>query len=202
MSYINTALLKSRGLSIIEHTTLSLASQNRVTDTSAELDFLFAVAPTIEPHLSSLQLIEYVKPTKTLDTPLKRLRASKKGREWLIDFSTVDVTENDLAMLSYTVDNYLAGGENRIVGNKKKIAEYIAFLRLNAHWNPYQIYYLIIMFIEVEIFTIRFEYIFFKKTDNLFGKISLDNCRLYQWYESNKEAVEAEWRRHEQCDFK
>ena len=198
--YINYEILTSKGLTLYELGVLQLIKQSKIEDLSQQIEFLVSNTPIIE-KLSNIGYIEFIKGKKG-QTKFQCIRTSKKGNEVLDDISTPKITEGDLKMYEYLIDNYIYvvnknTGEktlrdvDRKIGNRKNVLKYCAEFRQIVGLSLKEIYWLCMLFIENITYTKVLEYIFIRKKDNPYGKFknSLDSSALYQFWLDNNENI-------------
>jgi len=189
--YINFNMTK--GLSFNQILLLQAISQNRTEDMSTLLESQLDTA-TGQYFLEQgyIMLVQ----GKKDDSPLKKMRLTKKGKEYLESIQIPNVIEGDLELLGYLTTIYLSSGEDRKIGNKKKIASYISIMRRELELTLHEFYYLCEYFLAEYEFTKVLEYIFFNSNKNRYGKFqdNLQDSPLYQFYEEHKEDIENYWK--------
>lgn len=191
MNYYNIKLLKQKGLTPIEVTYLQLIKQNRTEDVSELL---------VDCDLDSFEqrgLVTYIK-GKPTDSSLNRVRLSSKGKKWLTDIETPEVTEGDLKMAEYLMEMYIkmSDDEERTIGNKKKVKMYCAVFRQKLQLTLHEMFWLCYLFVEEYEFTKVLEKVFIDSNKNRYGNFesNIEDSKLYQFYDNNKEKILDYWK--------
>ena len=96
-----------------------------------------------------------------------------------------DTTEEDKAILDWIIE-YCTKSDKLVTGNKKQLLRNITDLRLHSDFSSKQI------FIAMQHFNM-FQYLFWKPSGAYNKKFSLENSRLYNYIEKNKEELEKLW---------
>lgn len=189
--YINTELLKSRNLSLLDLQIIQLAKQARIEDVS---DVLSQYLPIVE-DLIERGFLELIKGKKG-ESESQRIRATKLGNETLDLISTPIVQDVDIEMYNYLVSMYLEEDSTRIVGNRKAGLRYCAEFRQIMGFTPHEMYYLCLMFVQNTTFTKVLEFIFFEKKHFPYGKFkdNLDSSKLYQFWMDNECEIREFWK--------
>lgn len=105
-----------------------------------------------------------------------------------------DTTEEDKAILDWIIE-YCTKSEKLVTGNKKQLLRNITDLRLHSDLSSKQIFIAMQHFLEssdAEYFNM-FQYLFWKPLGAYNKKFSLENSRLYNYIEKNKEELEKLW---------
>ena len=105
-----------------------------------------------------------------------------------------DTTEEDKAILDWIVE-YCTKSDKLVTGNKKQLLRNITDLRLHSDLSSKQIFVAMQHFLEssdAEYFNM-FQYLFWKPSGAYNKKFSLENSRLYNYIEKNKEELEKLW---------
>lgn len=108
--------------------------------------------------------------------------------------TTEDTTEEDKAILEWIVE-YCTKSDKLVTGNKKQLLRNITDLRLHSDLSSKQIFIAMQHFLEstdAEYFNM-FQYLFWKPSGAYNKKFSLENSRLYNYIEKNKEELEKLW---------
>jgi len=195
MSYINVEILKSFNLSLVDLGVLQLIKQNRTENMSMSLQYLLEDTTDLVRYEEE-KLVEYINPKKKSDSVYKCVRITKKGSDILDSIATPEITLGDAQMLDYLINMYLAHEDKeRVVGNKKKVAMYIAIMRGKLNLTLHQFFYLCELFLSEQKFTKKLENIFFDSNKNRYGdfKNNMEDSPLYQFYDSRKLEVEQYW---------
>ena len=198
MAYINTKILKQHNLNLQQVALLQILHQNKTEDVSELLESYNGDLDV----LNEKGLLSEVKARNKQESVYKRLRLSKKGSELLDYINTPDITEGDIKMYEYLVDNYIYiidknTGEktvrdvDRKIGNRKNVLRYCAEFRQIVGLSLKEMYWLCMLFIDNTTYTKVLEYIFMRKKDNPYGKFknNLDNSALYQFWLDNNEGI-------------
>lgn len=188
--YINTELLKSRNLSLLDLQIIQLGKQARIEDIS---DVLSQWLPIVE-DLIEKGFLELIKGKKG-ESEFQRIRATKLGNEVLDLISTPIVQDVDIEMYNYLVSMYLEEDNTRVVGNRKAGLRYCAEFRQIMGFTPHEMYYLCLMFVQNTTFTKVLEYIFFEKKHFPYGRFkdNLDSSKLYQFWCDNEYEIREFW---------
>lgn len=172
--YFNFKIM-SEELSIDDILLLQVIKQNSSKDS------------TLQSYIESKDisvLSPYVQTTKEGKTILNKL-----GREVYDKVTTsVEVEESDIKITDWLIKQYQS--VDKLGGNKKKMAYYIACLRVQLNLEPIQLFYVLQYFISD---TNRFEYS--KKAENLLftpgnpfrTKFGLDESPIARYYEEYEE---------------
>ena len=105
-----------------------------------------------------------------------------------------DTTEEDKAILDWIVE-YCTKSDKLVTGNKKQLLRNITDLRLHSDLSSKQIFTAMQHFLEsqdAEYFNMC-QYLFWKPSGAYNKKFSLENSRLYNYIEKNKEELEKLW---------
>lgn len=191
MSYINIKLLKERGLDNLDYLLLLLLKQNSTEDLS---DSIEGLADRL-PKLNEYKLMTHIKPKSKKQNYLALCRLSEKGKKWLEDFNTPNITDKDVKMYDFLCQMYLSKNseledkEKRTIGNSKLCLMYCSQFRNIVGLNYHEMYYLCDSFLREYEYTKVLEYIFFKRKDNPYGKFAsnINDSKLYQYYVENKD---------------
>lgn len=192
--YINYKLLAAKNLETRVITDLLMIRQNKTEDLAEYIQSQINI--DILNDYTAKGYITSIKPKKKSDTAYNLVRLSEKGEELLQMITIPQVTEGDIQMMDYLIKMYLNHEDTeRTVGNKKKIAKYIAILRNHLNLNLHQFYYLCEYFLAEYPYTKLLEYIFFNSNKNRYGKFenSIEDSSLYQFYDTKKREVEWYW---------
>lgn len=190
--YINTKLLESYKLSLIQYSVLCILRQNKFEDQSELLEEYEADLIYFRDN----NLLEEIKAKNKSESVYKRLRISKKGQEIIDAVCTPELSPGDQEMFEYLVKMYLSHEDKeRIIGNKKKVAMYVAIMRNHLGLTLHQFYYLCEFFLAEHVFTKKLENIFFDANKNRYGdfKNNIEDSSLFQFYDMRKVEVEHYW---------
>lgn len=192
--YINFKLLREKGIEIKTITDLIAVKQNKTEDLSEYLSQELNTGDL--KALEELGYITYRKAKNKSENAYNLARTTDKANKLLEDVSIPEVTQGDLQMLDYLIQMYLNNEDTeRSIGNKKKVAKYIAIMRNSIGLTLHQFYYLCEYFLAEYPFTKVLEYIFFNSNKNRYGKFenNLEDSPLYQFYDTKKKEVEWYW---------
>lgn len=186
--YINTTLLKEYQLTPANIVAFQIISQLRFDDKVDEMD-VASIISLLPPN--DERYITKIKGTKDQDGLLK-LRLTSEGKKVLENCQVPKTTKGDLDMAEYLMGQYLQYGEDRKLGSKNKIKEYVTITRNYLGLSLHQFYYLCLEFLSEYKFTQVLEYVFFNNNKFRYGKFinHIDDSPLVQWYEENKEYME------------
>ena len=184
MAYFNFILLDKKGYSIEDVVYLQLIKQNR---TEPLVTYIEKIGENKLNEYEEEGLIIYIK-GDAKESKLEKVRLSKKGIDFLDLIETPEVDEDDMKLLSWLVNVYKS--EDKMIGNKKRIAAGIASFKKNTGIERNNLAFLLKSFIGDEK---NFEYS--QKLENLFynnknvfqRKFILDDCRLYDYYQKHKD---------------
>jgi hypothetical protein len=196
--YINTKLLLSRGLSLLDAAVLQIVKQNKFEDVSAII--VENIPLNSLQKYADLGLIEYVKPKNKTQNWAHTIRLSSKGSNWLEDLETPEIEEEDLKMYNWLEGIYKKTGKE--VGNRTKTKQFIAAFRTQSGICRNNLAYLCQVFISDEEqfeWSKRLQYLFYKGDSVFSVKFQLEGSRLYQYYLKNEEVFK---RRFEELDNK
>lgn len=188
--YINTNLLKSKNLSLLDIQILQLSKQARIEDVSAVLsEYLPIVEDLIEKGY--LELIK----GKKADGYFSKIRASKLGVETIDLISTPLITDGDIQMYQYFCQLYLDEDATRTLGNRKAGLKYCAEFRQIMGFTLHEMYWLCYMFVQNTTFTKVLEFVFFEKKHFPYGKFkdNLDSSKIYQFWMDNEYEIREFW---------
>lgn len=184
--YINTKILLSRGLTLLDVSILQIIKQNKFEDNSSIISKHVTIS--FLQNYADLGLIEYVKPKNKSQEWSHTIRLSSKGNSWLEDIETPTIEEEDLKMYTWLEGIYQKTGKE--VGNRNKTKQFIAAFRTQSGISRNKLAYLCQVFISDEEqfeWSKRLQYLFYKG-DSLFSvKFQLEGSRLYQYYLKHEE---------------
>lgn len=171
-----------------------------------DLYYLLAVKQTEKSILKTIpidtlqrfidnNLIMYIKGTNKEEERLK-IRLNVNGKKLFDSLETPEVLEEHIRMSEYLIKMYLAHeDEERVVGNKKLIVQYIAVLQSHLNIDIYKLYYLFEFFLAEHIYTRKLENIFMDRNKNRYGEFKnwVADSPIFQFYEQRKQEVEQYW---------
>jgi hypothetical protein len=191
--YYNLKYIHEKGLTLPLINLLQIISQNSFEPNENEIALY---ANDYMLHLFEAQKLTKQIKGKKKDSDFSKLRITSKGKEILELAGTPGVTAGDEKMFNYLCDMYLDHeDEDRTVGNKKKTRIYCAQFRQLIGIGLHEMFYLCKVFLEEYPYTKKLEYIFLNSNKIRYGKLknNLEESSLYQFYDSNKERLEAIW---------
>lgn len=197
--YININYLAERDITVEEMGILQVIKQNKIEDMSvfleSNLDKGFICV------FSDLDFINFINPTAKFDSKYKCVRTTSKANTFLEMATTPCVTVGDERMANYLMDMYLNSSKNstehrRTIGNKKKVVQYTAEFRQVMSLTLHEMYWLCDLFIDEVEYTLILERIFFDASVHRYGRFlnHLEDSKLYQFFDTRKEEVEAYWK--------
>lgn len=195
--YINTKILDSRGISLLEVSILQIVKQNKIEDNSIMIRKNLTL-DLLEKY-GSLGLIEYVKPKTKKDDWANTIRLSTKGNSWLEDIETPSIEEEDILMYNWLEGIYKKTGKE--VGNRSKTKQFIACFRTQSGISRNNLAYLCQVFISDDgqfEWSKRLQYLFYKGDSVFSVKFQLEGSRLYQYYLKHEEIFNKKFKELEQ----
>lgn len=133
-------------------------------------------------RFKDLDLITTIKGKPNQEERL-RIRLSSKGKKFLEDLSTPEVTEDSLRIYEWIKNIYLS--EGKALGNQKKTKMYIAQFSAESEIKQNCLAYLIKSFTNDESemeWSKVLQYLFFKGESVFNIRFDLHSSRLYQYY--------------------
>ncbi len=195
--YFNTKLLKEKEMNLPQLAALQLFKQNGSESEDVSGDIAILMKKDVEnlKIFADAGLISHVKAKKN-QTEFHTVRLSDKGKELLDALTTPKIEDGDIKMCEYLCEKYIEGGEDRKVGNRKKVLQYCAEFRGLTCMTHRQMYYLCILFLREYQYTKVLENIFFVRAKNIYGKFkdNLEDSKLYQFFEENEHRVREYWK--------
>ena len=192
--YVNFQYLKQHEDVIPASLVLPLIAigQNRAEDLR---DFLYENLSGAEiEHLEAVGFITYIKSGKASDT-LGRMRLSDKGKSFLDNLETPEITEEDVKVFEWLKATYLKKGKE--IGNAKQTKRYIALFRVHSGISKNALVKLCMDFLldeERMKFSHQLEYVFFKRSHTFQAHFDINDSKLYQFYLSNKAFYDEEFK--------
>lgn len=190
--YINFKLLSSREVSPLELMLLIACRQNQSGESAQVIKEYYHETPGLE-SMEQRGYIEYIKGKKGQE-PWDKIRLSKRGKDFLEDIETPEVTADDLKVYEWLEAIYK--NSERIIGNRKKTKMYIACFRAQSSIEKNRLAYLCQCFINdsdnME-YNLKLEFMFFKP-DNVYStRFDLEQSRLYKYYLKHQEYFDKEF---------
>lgn len=191
MSYINTRLLESYKLTLIQYSVLCILRQNKFEDQSEFLqEYEYELV-----HFRDNNLLEEVKAKNKQESVYKRLRISKKGQEIIDNVSIAEVNEDSLKIFDWVKSVYVKEGKE--IGNAKKTKQFIAQFSKESGIERNSLAYLIQSFLSDEKefeYSQRAEYLFYKGATLFSIKFDLYQSRLYQYYQKHQNKFDTKFK--------
>lgn len=191
--YINFKILETEGMDFNDLLILQLAKQNKNEDLSALLD-------KFEPHgiepLIEKGYLTQIKGKKGFSRTQK-LRISKEGSVALDNIETPEILPEDIVLFDWISSVYTNMGKT--IGNKKKTKIYIAEFRVQSGIEKNELAHLMQQFLQDDenmAYNNKLEYALFRATNAYQTKFNLDESRLWQYYQKNKESIDLHYERH------
>ena len=195
--YVNFNMVMEMNMTPNQLVTLVAIKQQKNEDNS---EFLKKYGKEVDELLMG-ELIEAIKGKSKQET-ISKLRISKKGQAILDKIDSYKTDNKDFTMFEYLCNKYLDHDDKeRKIGSKTKTVEYISWFVKESGINHYQLFYLVMHFLENNPYTKLLEYMFFNDNQYRYQSPKLKNSQLWIWYENNKLAIEHIWRQNKQCDF-
>ena len=183
--YINIKYLKDKGLTEDDYLNLILIRQQRTE----------SIGNTMEKRLTPMQVSDYlswgfISEVKIkADAPLySNLRISTEGKKIIDDASTADIIDEDITIRDWLIKIYKA--EDKIIGNKKRVAQGISQFRANSGINKNHLAFLLQTFIKDEknfTYSQKLENLFFDNTNVFDRRFKLEQCKLWEYYERRED---------------
>lgn len=189
--YINFKMLKSKELSHSDLVLLQASKQNKVEDLSYVIEKFSDL--DIDP-LEEKGYLTYIAGKKK-DSKASKLRLSKKGVTLLEVLETPEITEEDLVLYDWMHEIYTLDG--KLIGNKKRTRIYIAEFRVHSGIERNELAHLLEVFLRDDknmAYNNKLEFAFFKPANLFQTKFELDQSRLWQYYQSNKELIDTAYK--------
>jgi hypothetical protein len=192
--YINLNYLEEKNIKLGEFICLQIIKQNRNEDCSEYIEKF--VNEKIRESLLEKDLIMVLKQKTDKDTFAKKVRITSKANDILNFGTTPDVEEGDERMANYLIDMYLGKADGRSIGNKKNVIKFTAQFRKMLSLSLYEMYWLCDLFISETKYTLVLEKIFFDSNKHRYGEFKnhLEDSKLYQFFEENKQQVLDYWK--------
>lgn len=191
--YINLKVLQHHNLDIDDYINLVLIRQQRHENVGSALEE--RLTPDIIQKYEDKDLVSYVR-GKDGQSEIAKIRVSTTGRDVIDAVDTAEVSPEDLTIRDWLVKIY--SNEDKIIGNKKRIAQGIAQFRASSGINKNSLAFLLKTFIQDEK---NFEYN--KKLENLFfdansvfdRAFKLERCRLWEYYEKRQKFFDEKFKK-------
>lgn len=161
-----------------------------------DLEEMKQIPDDVFGRFDDLNLLKEVKRKNRSQSVLELVRLSKRGIELIDNLSTPNVLEEHLRMRDYLISLYLNHEDTeRVVGNKKLIANYIAVLQNHLSIDIYRFYYLCEFFLSEHFFTKKLENVFMDRNKIRYGEFKnhIEDSPLFQFYEQRKKDIEHYW---------
>lgn len=188
MAYFNFILAEKNRLLPLDVISLQLIKQNKIDAYQNLIENTISLS-SINSY-EELGLITYIK-GKPSQSIYEKIRLTKKGVDLLDLIETPDVEEDDIKLLDWLIGIYES--EDKMIGNKKRIASGIANFRVNTGIRKNNLALLLRSFINDENtfeFSQKLENVFFNAKNLFQRRFVLDDCKLYEYYLKNKDYFE------------
>ena len=146
-------------------------------------------------RFKDLDLITTIKGKPNQEERLKT-RLSDKGKKFLDDLSTPEVTKGDCEMFEYLKNIYLSHEDkDRVIGNAKKVKMYCAILRNHLQITLHEFYYFIELYLSEAIFTKKLENLFMDSNKVRYGSFlnNVDESPLFQFWQKEEQQIRNYW---------
>ncbi len=187
--YINFELLYKKGLDEFDVVPLLIINQQR-GEKNLHKNLSSSVNKQRLLKYKEMDLITKIK-GRNADPPLSKVRLTKKGKKLLNDIQCAYVKNEDIILFDWLEKIYKK--LEKTIGNKKRTKEGIAQFRSETGINGNKLAILLRAFVtdkENMAYNNKLENVFFSSKNYYQVKFSLDNCRLYEYYEVHKEEFE------------
>ena len=185
--YINSKLLRSRGLMHIELVALQLIKQNKNEDQS--IDIREIVYEEMKMRLMSYGLIDFVKAKNKSQDFANTIRTTTKGNVWLEDITnTVKVEEQDIIIFDWLKRHYDSLGKE--IGSETKCKNNIAWFRTESGIEKNNLIELCKAFTGDENrmeYSKVLEYTFYRPNNHFQTTKKLEDSKLWLYYEKRRE---------------
>lgn len=191
--YINFKILEANEMNFDDLLILQLAKQNKNEDLSELLN-------KFEPHgidpLLEKGYLTQIKGKKGFSRTQK-LRISKEGSAVLDNIETPEILPEDIILFDWISSVYTNMGKT--IGNKKKTKMYIAEFRVQSGIEKNELAHLMQQFLQDDE-NMNYNHILenslFKAANAYQTKFNLDESRLWQYYQKNKESIDLHYKRY------
>ena len=168
--YINFSMAAAKGIVPTTLVAMIAAAQNKVEDNQSY----------ITDYIGEVTDDAFFKLQKNGKVVL-----SSAGRKLYEEIQIPDVTDNDIILYDWLVAE--VGAREWVIGSKKKIVGLITWFRVEANIDIPQLHSLLEDYLASadSEYNKKLEYLFFKPS-NMYSKRKLEESRLYEWFENNK----------------
>lgn len=152
---------------------------------------------TTDEDLKALEeggFIKYIKGKKG-DTEIHRLRLGKKGTAFLNSLDEPDVEEEDVIIFNWLANIYKE--RDKQIGNGKQTQRLIASFREKSGISNNKLAFLCNTFIqdeEQQEYSFKLEFVFWKPTNAFKTRFSLEESRLWKYYNKRKDFFDAQFK--------
>lgn len=185
--YINSKLLRSRGLFLNDLIVLQLIKQNKNEDRSEDIREL--LHEELKMRFLSYGLIDFVKAKNKSQDFSHTVRTTTKGNVWLEDITnTVKVEEQDIIIFDWLKRHYDSLGKD--IGSETKCKNNIAWFRTESGIEKNNLIVLCQAFTGDESrmeYSHILEYIFYKPTNHFQTTKKLEDSKLWLYYEKRRD---------------
>lgn len=184
MNYVNTKFLNNSGYTWDDVYTLLLIKQGQAEELEKEWT----------TKLLEKGLIKLIKAKSKSEPELSRLRLDKKGKEFLDKLSEAEELPEHKKITDWLATIYVNLGKK--VGNKAKLTRHIRDFSNSTDIQRNKLVFLCTEFIndpdQME-WSFCLEYIFWKAPNAFATRFSLENSRLWSYYQDRKEYFDSVW---------
>ena len=138
--------------------------------------------------------IKYIKGKKS-DSLITKMRLGRKGTEFLNSLDEPDVEEEDIKIFDWLADIYRK--RDKQIGNGKKTKRLIASFREKSGIEKNKLAFLCNAFISDEDqqeWSYMLEYVFWKPTNAFQSRFTLEDSRLWKYYNKRKQYFDNEFK--------
>lgn len=184
--YLNFNLILEKGFEPNQMVLLQAIKQNSTEDLSNLIPMLIQSDRDLE-KLKEGGYIKLIKGKKG-QSEFERLRIDSKGTKLLEDVQTAETEDQDIQLRDWLVQFYKS--EDKLIGNKKRIASGIAHFRKHTNIEKNSLALLLKTFIfdsENMEYNNKLEKVFYSSNNVFSRRFNIDECRLYTYYEKRKD---------------
>lgn len=184
--YLNFNLILEKGFEPNQMVLLQAIKQNSTEDLSNLIPMLIQSDRDLE-KLKEGGYIKLIKGKKG-QSEFERLRIDSKGTKLLEDIQTAETEDQDIQLRDWLVKFYKS--EDKLIGNKKRIASGIAHFRKYTNIEKNSLAFLLKTFIfdsENMEYNNKLEKVFYSSNNVFSRRFNIDECRLYTYYEKRKD---------------
>lgn len=194
--YINLNVLLHHELDLKDLVNLVLIRQQKFEDNGEYLEKVVSLSD-IQYYYDKGWITE-IKGKKS-NTQHQKLRLTDKGRDLLDALDTPEVTQEDIVLRDWLIEIY--NKEEKIIGNKKRITQGLAFFRAYSGITKNKLAFLLKTFVTDENnfkYNQKLENVFFDNSNVFNNRFSLDASRLWQYYLRKKDFFDSKFKQWEE----